>query len=187
MKELSIREGIAFILVFDLTKEESLNSLISLREKIIEIKQKYGKSEKLHMILVGNKSDLLDHDRDTSILEKAKSLALDVFKCFFMDISAKCSAKERIAKIFTSVAELIYKEIEEQMNTIKINSRRNSTTLSIGRRISIIRRESLKHEPNLLRRFSEPASVEIETNSKNNKNLKLHNSLMKQNKNCLIS
>jgi hypothetical protein len=38
MRELNIRLGSAFILVFDLGKEETLNSLICLHREIIKIK-----------------------------------------------------------------------------------------------------------------------------------------------------
>ena len=195
MKELSIREGTAFILVFDLSKESSLNSLISLREKILEIKQKHGKGEKVHMILVGNKLDRLDPFRANNIVERAKSLAYDLFKCLFVEISAKNSTKEQISKIFTTVAELISKEIEDQLNLIKLNSRRNST-ISIGRRFSIARRDSCRIDPSLLqRRFSEPFAGDLITQSlgqgaqtkNSNTNLDSHASLAKHNKNCVIS
>ena len=56
MRELNIRSGSAFILVFDLTKEETLRNVSELRQEIIKIKDR----ENVPCILVGNKVDLAE-------------------------------------------------------------------------------------------------------------------------------
>ena len=189
MRELCIREGTAFILVFDLSKEETMKSLLSLFEKIKEIKIKHGKSERVPLLLVGNKSDLIEFEG--KILDEARSIAFGIFRCLFIQISAKTSSRDEISKIFTSIAELILnQEIEDQFNDSKSKSRRSSTMS--GRRISILKFESLTYDlPNLSRRYSEPTSIERcsmaeSSKKKASKSFKIKNT-HKHTKNCIIS
>jgi 50S ribosomal subunit-associated GTPase HflX len=194
MRELSIREGTAFILVFDLSNESTLKSLLSLFEKIKEIKIKNGKSDKVPLILVGNKNDLVEFDsKEKRILDEAKSIACGIFKCSFVEVSAKCSSRDEISKIFTSIAELILnKEIEDQFNSSKSKSRRGSS-VSTGRRISILKFESLNYgQQSISRRFSEPLSIDMNClveigNKKPSKSFRATSSNVKNYKNCIIS
>ena len=61
MRELYMRQGHGFLLVFSITNMNSLHELFELREEIIRIKD----DESIPIVLVGNKSDLED-DRAVS-------------------------------------------------------------------------------------------------------------------------
>lgn len=55
-RELYMKQGQGFLLVFSITSMSSLNELSELREQIIRIKD----DEKVPLVIVGNKSDLED-------------------------------------------------------------------------------------------------------------------------------
>lgn len=56
MRELYIKSGKGFILVYSVTDESSLQELLALREQVLRIKDATG----VPMVLVGNKCDLAD-------------------------------------------------------------------------------------------------------------------------------
>ncbi|KAJ6164473.1 ras small monomeric GTPase, partial [Penicillium chermesinum] len=58
VRELYMKQGQGFLLVFSITSMSSLNELSELREQIIRIKD----DEKVPLVIVGNKSDL-EEDR----------------------------------------------------------------------------------------------------------------------------
>ncbi|KAM5450821.1 Ras-related protein rsr1 [Microsporum canis] len=60
-RELYMKQGEGFLLVFSITSMSSLNELQELREQIIRIKD----DEKVPIVIVGNKSDL-EEDRAVS-------------------------------------------------------------------------------------------------------------------------
>ncbi|OBA24504.1 ras-domain-containing protein [Metschnikowia bicuspidata var. bicuspidata NRRL YB-4993] len=62
MRELYIKSGKGFLLVYSVTDENSLQELLALREQVLRIKD----SENVPMVLIGNKCDL-DEDRVISI------------------------------------------------------------------------------------------------------------------------
>ncbi|KAM0123481.1 hypothetical protein ACHAP3_011101, partial [Botrytis cinerea] len=61
MRELYMKTGQGFLLVFSITSQSSLNELSELRETIIRIKD----DENVPIVIVGNKSDL-EQDRVVS-------------------------------------------------------------------------------------------------------------------------
>jgi Ras-related protein Rap-1B len=61
MRELYMRQGQGFLLVFSITSMSSLQELAELREQIIHIKD----DENIPLVIVGNKSDL-EEDRIVS-------------------------------------------------------------------------------------------------------------------------
>ncbi|WEW55983.1 Ras- protein rsr1 [Emydomyces testavorans] len=61
MRELYMKQGEGFLLVFSITSMSSLNELAELREQIIRIKD----DENVPIVIVGNKSDL-EEDRAVS-------------------------------------------------------------------------------------------------------------------------
>lgn len=67
-RELYMKQGQGFLLVFSITSMSSLNELSELREQIIRIKD----DEKVPIVIVGNKSDL-EEDR---AVPRAKAFAL---------------------------------------------------------------------------------------------------------------
>jgi Ras-related protein Rap-1B len=66
-RELYMKTGQGFLLVFSITSQSSLNELSDLREQIIRIKD----DENVPIVIVGNKSDL-DQDRMVSRQEAFK-------------------------------------------------------------------------------------------------------------------
>jgi Ras-related protein Rap-1B len=68
MRELYMKTGQGFLLVFSITSQSSLNELAELREQIIRIKD----DENVPIVIVGNKSDL-EEDR---IVSRAKAFAV---------------------------------------------------------------------------------------------------------------
>lgn len=61
MRELYMKSGQGFLLVFSITSLASLNELYELREQIVRIKE----DERVPLVIVGNKSDL-EEDRAVS-------------------------------------------------------------------------------------------------------------------------
>lgn len=59
MRELYIKSGRGFVLVYSVTDENSLKELLELREQVLRIKDSTN-SGPVPMVLVGNKSDLED-------------------------------------------------------------------------------------------------------------------------------
>lgn len=62
MRELYIKSGKGFLLVYSVTDENSLKELLALREQVLRIKD----SDNVPMVLIGNKCDL-EEDRELSI------------------------------------------------------------------------------------------------------------------------
>lgn len=67
MRELYIKSGKGFLLVYSVTDENSLKELLALREQVLRIKD----SDNVPMVLIGNKCDLED-DRVLSIEDGVK-------------------------------------------------------------------------------------------------------------------
>ncbi|VUC26132.1 unnamed protein product [Clonostachys rosea] len=105
LRELWIREGEAFLLVFSITSRNSFTSVRSYCQQI----QKIKKSE-VPLILVGNKSDLASTDREVSPQE-AEALAKEL-NCTFIETSAKIP--HNIDETFHSLIRLHRKQTKEQ-------------------------------------------------------------------------
>ncbi|XP_029379974.1 ras-related protein Rap-2b-like isoform X2 [Echeneis naucrates] len=99
MRDLYIKNGQGFILVYSLVNQQSFQDIKPMRDQIIRVKR----YERVPMILVGNKVDL-EGEREVSSGE-GKALAQD-WNCPFMETSAKNKG---------SVDEL-FAEIVRQMN-----------------------------------------------------------------------
>lgn len=67
MRELYIKSGKGFLLVYSVTDENSLKELLALREQVLRIKD----TDNVPMVLVGNKCDL-EEDRVLSIEDGVK-------------------------------------------------------------------------------------------------------------------
>ncbi|RNA40963.1 ras-related Rap-1b-like [Brachionus plicatilis] len=184
MRELNIRLGTAFILVFDLSKEETYKSLIELRQMIFTIKN----TENIPIVIVGNKSDLKT--------EKTKNfLSLDE-KIKFQYVQSSAKENINVPQIFKLVVDLIIKEIEETREALNAaNISRRNSTISFVRRISTHNLMGLRADHSA-RRFSEPVCVENQTeekiSKKSDKSTKdstkgLTTPTKRKQKNCIIS
>eukprot|EP00062_Callorhinchus_milii_P020341 gi/632975921/ref/XP_007904499.1/ PREDICTED: ras-related protein Rap-2a [Callorhinchus milii] len=99
MRDLYIKNGQGFILVYSLVNQQSFQDIKPMRDQIIRVKR----YEKVPVILVGNKVDL-ESEREVSSVE-GRALA-EEWGCPFMETSAKSK---------TMVDEL-FAEIVRQMN-----------------------------------------------------------------------
>ncbi len=68
MRDLYMKTGQGFMLVFSITSRTSLSELVNLREEIIRIKD----DESVPIVIVGNKADLEDQRQ----VERAKAFSI---------------------------------------------------------------------------------------------------------------
>jgi small GTP-binding protein len=68
MRDLYMKSGQGFLLVFSITSKSSLQEITNLREEIIRIKD----DESIPIVIVGNKSDLEEQRQ----VERAKAYSL---------------------------------------------------------------------------------------------------------------
>jgi len=93
MRDLYIKNGQGFILVYSVTSLSSFRELSEMRNQIARIKD----SDEVPVVLVGNKCDLDDQRQVTS--EQGEELARSFGpKCMFMETSAK--ERVNIDKVF---------------------------------------------------------------------------------------
>ncbi|XP_012712737.3 ras-related protein Rap-2a [Fundulus heteroclitus] len=109
MRDLYIRNGQGFILVYSLVNQQSFQDIKPMRDQIIRVKR----YQQVPVVLVGNKVDLED-EREVSPSE-GQALAED-WGCPFMETSAKSK---------TMVDEL-FAEIVRQMDFCPLPDRRET-------------------------------------------------------------
>lgn len=86
-----MKNGQGFVLVYSIVAVSTFNDLSELRDQILRVKD----TDKVPMVLVGNKCDLADQRVITS--EQGESLA-NRFGCKFLETSAK--TKHNVEQIF---------------------------------------------------------------------------------------
>ncbi|KAK4989788.1 Ras-related protein rsr1 [Elasticomyces elasticus] len=107
MRELYMKSGQGFLLVFSITSLSSLHELSELREQIVHLKDDAG----VPIVLVGNKSDL-DDDRAVS---RAQAFALSAAwgNTPYYETSARRRAN--VNEVFVDVArQIIRKDLARQ-------------------------------------------------------------------------
>jgi len=82
MRDLYMKNGQGFVLVYSIIAQSTFNDLPDLREQILRVKDK----DEVPMVLVGNKCDLQDQRVITT--EQGQELARK-FGCSFLEASAK--------------------------------------------------------------------------------------------------
>nr|CAB3265432.1 ras-related protein RAP-1B homolog [Phallusia mammillata] len=82
MRDLYMKNGQGFVLVYSITSQASFNDLSDLREQILRVKD----TDEVPMILVGNKCDLEDERIVTR--EQGEQLAKE-WRSSFLETSAK--------------------------------------------------------------------------------------------------
>jgi len=98
MRDLYMKNGQGFVLVYSITSQASFNDLADLREQILRVKD----TEDVPMILVGNKCDLEDERKVTK--EQGETLA-NQWRCIPMETSAK--SKINVETAFFELVKLI--------------------------------------------------------------------------------
>eukprot|EP01125_Pyxidicula_operculata_P012872 TRINITY_DN4246_c0_g1_i1.p1 TRINITY_DN4246_c0_g1~~TRINITY_DN4246_c0_g1_i1.p1 ORF type:complete len:191 (-),score=43.53 TRINITY_DN4246_c0_g1_i1:131-703(-) len=94
MRDLYIKNGQGFVLVYSITSRATYNSISEIRDQIVRVKD----SEKAPMIIVGNKADLFDMRAVPT--EEGKKLS-EKYGCSFIEVSAKKGHK--IDEIFNTL------------------------------------------------------------------------------------
>ncbi|PIO59505.1 Ras family protein, partial [Teladorsagia circumcincta] len=91
MRDLYMKNGQGFVLVYSITAQSTFNDLIDLRDQILRVKD----SEEVPMILVGNKCDL--EDERVVGKDQGQNLARQ-FGSAYLETSAK--AKINVNEVF---------------------------------------------------------------------------------------
>lgn len=110
MRELYIKSGKGFLLVYSVTDENSLKELLALREQVLRIKD----SDNVPMVLIGNKCDL-EEDRVLSI-EDGMQVSQDWGLVPFYETSAMY--KTNVDEAFVDVVRQIMRK-ESAINAEK--------------------------------------------------------------------
>lgn len=100
MRDLYMKNGQGFVLVYSIIAQSTFNDLPELRDQILRVKD----CEKVPMVLVGNKCDLADQRVITT--EQGEGLAKR-FDCTFLEASAK--TKHNVEQIFYDLIRQINK------------------------------------------------------------------------------
>jgi len=116
MRDLYMKNGQGFILVYSITAQSTFNDIQDLREQILRVKD----CDDVPMVLVGNKCDL--EDERVVGKDQGLSLARQFGNCTFMETSAK-------AKI--GVNDVFY-DLIRQINRTANAGRKNHEAESDG-------------------------------------------------------
>jgi len=114
MRDLYMKNGQGFLLVYSITAQSTFNDLQDLREQILRVKD----TEDVPMILVGNKCDL--EDERVVGKDQGHNLAR-MFNCAFMETSAK--SKINVNEIFYDLVRQINKKNPERERKQKKKSK----------------------------------------------------------------
>ncbi|KAA0193289.1 Ras protein Rap 1b [Fasciolopsis buskii] len=82
MRDLYMKNGQGFLLVYSITQQSTLNDLIDLREQILRVKD----VDEFPLVLVGNKCDL---EAERSVGREQGQRLANEWKCHHMESSAK--------------------------------------------------------------------------------------------------
>lgn len=105
MRELYIKSGMGFLLVYSVTDQQSLDELLELREQVLRIKD----SSRVPMVLVGNKADLQD-ERVISV-EQGIEVSTEWGRVPFYETSALL--RSNVDEVFVDlVRQIIRNEME---------------------------------------------------------------------------
>jgi len=110
MRDLYMKNGQGFLLVYSITAQSTFNDLQDLREQILRVKD----TDDVPMILVGNKCDL--EDERVVGKDQGQNLARN-FNCAFLETSAK--SKINVNEIFYDLVRQINKKNPETRNKNK--------------------------------------------------------------------
>jgi Ras-related protein Rap-1A len=99
MRDLYMKNGQGFVLVYSITAQSTFNDLMDLRDQILRVKD----TEDVPMVLVGNKCDL--EDERVVGKDQGQNLAKQFANCTFLETSAKM--KINVNEIFHDLVRQI--------------------------------------------------------------------------------
>lgn len=124
MRELYMKQGQGFLLVFSITSMSSLHELSEIREQIIRIKD----DDKVPIVIVGNKSDL-EEDRAVS---RARAFALSQSwgNAPYYETSARRRAN--VNEVFIDLCrQIIRKDLQtSQLRSLELQTRKREMAAS---------------------------------------------------------
>ncbi|ANZ75963.1 BA75_02242T0 [Komagataella pastoris] len=154
MRELYIKSGKGFLLVYSVDDPNSLKELERIREQVLRIKD----NSNMPIVLVGNKSDLVETRKLTPQdgIEKAAN-----WNCSFYETSAL--NKSNVDNVFVNVVEQIIRREETKTNGT-----------SAGNQVSVSANEQDKTLNDTSKSFNTISGVnkDTKTDSANKKSLK---------------
>jgi len=115
MRDLYMKNGQGFVLVYSITAQSTFNDLQDLREQILRVKD----TDDVPMVLVGNKCDL--EDERVVGKDQGLNLARQFSNCAFMETSAK--AKIGVNDIFYDLVRQINKRVPSKASSSSKRSR----------------------------------------------------------------
>eukprot|EP01097_Dermamoeba_algensis_P008438 TRINITY_DN5637_c0_g1_i1.p1 TRINITY_DN5637_c0_g1~~TRINITY_DN5637_c0_g1_i1.p1 ORF type:complete len:187 (+),score=54.22 TRINITY_DN5637_c0_g1_i1:139-699(+) len=101
MRDLYMKDGQGFILVYSIIAQSTFNDLQDIRDQIVRVKDR----EDFPCVLVGNKCDL--EDQRVVSKQDAQGLATKFNNCHFMEASAKASIN--VKEVFYDLVRQINK------------------------------------------------------------------------------
>jgi len=108
MRDLYMKNGQGFVLVYSIIAQSTFNDLPDLREQILRVKD----CDDVPMVLVGNKCDL--QDQRVVTVEQGEALAKKFNSCTFVESSAK--TKVNVEQIFHDLIRQINKKSPDTAN-----------------------------------------------------------------------
>lgn len=115
MRDLYMKNGQGFVLVYSITAQSTFNDLQDLREQILRVKD----TEEVPMVLVGNKCDL--EDERVVGKDQGLNMARQFASCAFMETSAK--AKIGVNDVFYDLVRQINKTAPTKKTKISKRSK----------------------------------------------------------------
>eukprot|EP00056_Hartaetosiga_gracilis_P014214 m.240012 g.240012 ORF g.240012 m.240012 type:complete len:187 (+) comp14365_c0_seq1:148-708(+) len=106
MRDLYMKNGQGFVLVYSITAQSTFNDLSDLREQILRVKD----TEEVPMVLVGNKCDLAEERMVKK--EQGENLSKVFHDCKFLEASAK--EKINVNEIFYDLVRQINRKTPDK-------------------------------------------------------------------------
>lgn len=130
MRDLYMKNGQGFVLVYSITAQSTFNDLQDLREQILRVKD----TDDVPMVLVGNKCDL----EDERVVGKDQGVNLArQFNCVFMETSAK--AKINVRDVSCSFEHFFFFYLQgSRFTSLSKSSKLSTNSLVSSRRFSTI-------------------------------------------------
>lgn len=129
MRDLYMKTGQGFLLVFSITSQSSLNELAGLREEIIRIKD----DENVPMVIVGNKADL----EESRMVQRAKGFSMSQrWGAPYYESSARTRSRSTVSAADACCADAASQQTSRRCLSTSVDrcSARTTSTTQLTRR-----------------------------------------------------